>query len=130
MFEIGTRNWLQTLKAITESLGSDFWSAFKPATETELLSAEKQLGRKFDAEFREFYRTVGYGPFPNYGQFCAPHELIHGAGPAIYFMVGSLSPGGEWATEDEHKELWLTRGGTNPDPERFTDEILTFDGVK
>lgn len=130
MVQIGTENWLRALKAITEPLGSDFWSAFTPAAESELRSAERQLGRTLDAEFREFYRTVGYGPFPSYGGFSAPHEFILGAGPAIYFITGSLSPGKEWATEDEHTKLWLSRGAANPDPERFTDEILTLDGVK
>lgn len=130
MIQIGTTNWFQTLKAITEPLGPDFWSAFTPAAESELRSAEKQLGRTLDAEFREFYRTVGYGPFPNCGEFSAPTEFILGAGPAIYFITGSLSPGDEWATEDEHTKMWLSRGAANPNPERFTDDILTLDGVK
>lgn len=56
--------------------------------------------------------------------------MIFGAGPAIYFITGSLSPGTEWASEEEHTKLWLTRGALNPDPQRFTHEILTLDGVK
>ncbi len=130
MLQIGTRNWLRALKTLTAPLGTDFWSGFTPATESELRSAEKQLARTLDPEFREFYRTVGYGPFPSYGQFSAPHEFIQGAGPAIYFITGSLSPGDEWATEEEHTQLWLSRGHENPDPKRFTDEVLTLDGVK
>jgi hypothetical protein len=130
VLQIGTGNWLRTLKSITEPLGSDFWSGFIPATESELRSAEKQLGRTLDAEFREFYRTVGYGNFPYYGDFCAPEEFIRGAGPAIYFLTGSLSPGDQWATEEEHARLWLSRGRDNPNPKRFTEDVLTFDGVK
>jgi SMI1 / KNR4 family (SUKH-1) len=130
LLEIGTRDWLRTLMAITAPLGSDFWSDFKPATESELQRTEKQIGRKLDPEFREFYRTVGYGMFPDGGGFYAPHELVQGAGPAIYFITGSLTPGDEWASEEQHTRLWLTRGRENPNPERFTDEVLTLEGVK
>jgi hypothetical protein len=62
-------------------------------------AVEQQRGRKLDPEFVEFYRTVGYGAFPEHGQFVKPEELILGVGPAIYFITGSLSPGSEWATE-------------------------------
>lgn len=130
MLQIGAHNWLRTLKSITEPLGRDFWAGFTPASEQELRGAEQQLERTFDPEFREFYRTVGYGRFPDFGEFYAPRELIHGAGPAIYFISGSLSPGNEWATQKEHTELWLSRGGKNPDPQRFTDDVLTLSGVK
>jgi hypothetical protein len=83
-----------------------------------------------DPEFREFYRKIGYGAFPQYGQFYSPNELLLGAGPAIYFITGSLSPGSEWATPDAHTRLWLSRGRENPDPGRFTDQVLTLEGVK
>ncbi len=130
MLKIGARGWLRNLKAITEPLGSDFWSKFNPASESELRTAEGQIGRKLDAEFREFYRTVGYGQFPEFGQFYAPNEFIDGAGPAIYFMTGSLTPGNEWASPEQHTKLWLSRGSNNPDPMRFTDKALTIGGVK
>ncbi len=128
---IGTHGWVKTLKEITDPLGPDFWSGFKPASESELRKAEAELGRKLDPEFREFYRKVGYGDFPSFGgQFLAPDELILGAGPAIYFITGSLTPGAEWASPEQHKRLWLSRGAENPDPRRFTEEVLTLDGVK
>ena len=130
MLKIGTRDWVKTLKAITKPLGSDFWSGFRPASESELRSAERQLGRKLAPEFREFYRTIGYGDFPKFGQFYAPDELIAGAGPAIYFVTGSLTPGKEWASLEQHTRLWLSRGRENPDPMRFTDDALTLEGVK
>ncbi|TVQ03614.1 MAG: SMI1/KNR4 family protein [Planctomycetaceae bacterium] len=117
MIQVGTTNWLQTLKAITEPLGSNFWSSFTPATESELRNAEKQLDRGLDGEFREFYRTIWYGAFPIYGGFAAPQEFIHGVDSAIYFITGSLSPGSEGAKEEERLKLWLTRGAANPNPE-------------
>jgi hypothetical protein len=130
MLKIGATNWVRDLKQMTESLGRDFWSNFRPASEQQMQTAEQQLGRELDPEFREFYRTIGYGAFPKFGQFDAPEELILGAGPAIYFIIGSLTPGDEWATPEEHTRLWLSRGSDNPNPLRFTEEALTLCGVK
>ncbi len=131
MLEIGEHDWVKTLKAMTEPLGSGFWSGFRPASEQELQAVENQLGRSLDPEFREFYRTIGYGAFPKHeGEFNSPEELVLGASPAIYFMTGSLTPGKEWATPEQHTRLWLSRGRENPDPKRFTEEVLTLDGVK
>lgn len=70
MLKIGAHGWVKALKAITEPVSSEFWSGFQPASESELREAERQLGRKLDPEFREFYRTIGYGEFPERcGQF-------------------------------------------------------------
>ena len=130
MLRIGATGWLNDLRAITEPLASDFWAAFTPASERELQTVESQLGRTLDPEFREFYRTIGYGDFPKFGQFNSPDELVLGAGPAIFFITGSLTPGKEWATVDEHQRLWISRSRENPNPSKFTDETLTLNGVK
>jgi hypothetical protein len=130
MFSIGANDWLRELKQLTEPLGSEFWADFRPASEEQMSEAERQIRRKLDPEFREFYRTVGYGQFSMGGGFDQPEDLIRGAGPAIYFITGSLTPGAEWATEEQHTDLWLSRGGRNPNPSRFTAEALTLDGVK
>src|SRR5262245_64235286 len=110
MLKIGANNWARDLKQMTESLGRDFWSAFRPAPEQQMQMAEQQLGRTLDPEFREFYRSIGYGAFPEYGQFVEPEELILGVGPAIYFITGSLSPSDKWATREQHTRLWFSRG--------------------
>lgn len=132
MLKIGAYNWVKTLKDLTDPRSPDFWSDFTPATEQQMQAAESVLKRKFDPEFREFYRTVGYGKFPGYGgsDFWPPEKLDFGAGPAIYFIRGSLMTDEEWATEEQHKALWISRGRENPNPARFTEEILTLDGVK
>ena len=56
----------------------------------------------------EFYRSIGYGEFlpSRYGgEFPGrPRQLIRGAGPAVYFITGSLTPGAEWATEEATQE--------------------------
>jgi len=50
-------------------------------------------------------------------------------GAPIYFVLGSSVPGAEWCTEDDHRRLWLTRGADNPAPSRFTQDVLTLDGI-
>jgi hypothetical protein len=132
MLQIGTHNWVKNLKELTKSRDPDFWVGFTPATEQQMQAAESVLKRKFDPEFREFYRAVGYGTFPGYGGsfFCSPDEFDFGAGPAIYFITGSLTPGDEWATREQHTALWISRGRENPNPARFTEEVMTLDGVK
>lgn len=130
MLKIGTTNWVRDLKQMTAPLGDDVWADFRPASEQQMRAAEQQLGRKFDPEFREFYRTVGYGRFPHYGEFDPPEELILGAGPAIFFITGSHTPGKEWATLEQHTRLWLSRGRDNPNPGKFNEEVMTLDGVK
>jgi hypothetical protein len=130
MLRIGATGWVHDLKELTEPLGKDFWSRFRSVSERELQTVESQLGRAVDPEFREFYRTIGYGDFPNFGEIYSPSDLLLGAGPAIYFITGSLSPGLEWASLEEHRQLWLSRGRVNPDPSRFTEEALSLHGVK
>lgn len=131
MFRIGKSDWVTLLKEMTEPLGSGFWSEFRRASEKELQSVESHLDRTLDPEFREFYLRIGYGAFPNkFGQFNSPEELSWGIGSAINFITGSLTPGKEWATTEQHARLWLTRGRENPDQGRFTDEVLTLGGVK
>ena len=133
MLRIGTHDWVKTLKEMTERKCPDFWTGFTPASEQQMQATESFLKRKFDPEFREFYRAVGYGSFPKgYGGsgFWSPDEFKFGAGPAIYFITGSLTPGNEWATPEQHTALWISRGRENPNPARFTEEAMTLDGVK
>jgi hypothetical protein len=132
MFKIGAYDWVKTMKELTEPLGSDFWSGFIPATEQQMSESERVLKRKFDPEFHEFYRTIGYGTFSGNGGswFWSPDEFYFGAGPAFYFITGSLTPGDMWATPEQHTALWISRGRENPNPARFTEEVMTLDGVR
>jgi SMI1 / KNR4 family (SUKH-1) len=135
MLQIGTGNWVKVLKEMTEPLGWRFWAGFTVATENELRTVERKVGRKLDPEFREFYRTIGYGRFHDkhgcfWGLFCSPEELVYDVSCPIYFITGSKSPGREWATDEQHTQLWLSRGKTNPNRKEFTEDVLTLNGVK
>lgn len=45
-------------------------------------------------------------------------------------MTGSRTPGKEWASLEDHRELWISNGNDNPNPEKFTEEVLDLNGVK
>jgi hypothetical protein len=127
---IGSPNWLSELKRATKTLGDDFWSRFTPVSEAGLDNIEAQIGRNLPDDFREFYKSVGFGTFePGIGLY-SPNDIISCIGAPIYFVLGSLTPGQEWATADEHRNLWLSRGTDNPSSARFTGESLTLNGVK
>lgn len=128
--QIGSPHWVQDLKQITVPLGADFWDDFVPADESELKQLEKQIGRRLPDEFRELYRSVGYGQFSWGGGFYSPADIVACLGAPVYFVLGSCFSGQEWATEEEHRRLWITRGNFNPAPRRFTDDNLTFEDVK
>jgi hypothetical protein len=134
-FVIGQGDWVAKLHNWTQQLGSEFWSEFKPASKQELARIEDQISRKLDPEFREFYRTIGYGYFRSRdgnigGGIYSPDDMIAGLACPIYFITGSMTQGDEWASLKEQEELWRTRGETNPNPEKFTEEVLTLDGIK
>lgn len=133
-FVIGQADWVGKLHNWTKQLGSEFWSEFKPASEQELGRIEDCICKKLDPEFREFYRTIGYGSFRDrdgyIGCIYSPDDIITGLACPICFITGSMTQGDEWATLKEQEELWRTRGQINPNPERFTEEVLTLDGVK
>jgi hypothetical protein len=109
---------------------SSLWSAFTKATPGDLLEIEGSIRRPLPEDFRSFYQRIGYGPWPNRrGGIYSPRDIIATIAAPIYFALGSLFPGAEWATEAQHRELWLSRGTTNPDPHKFTEQALTFHGM-
>lgn len=134
MFNIGAKNWVRDLRAITKPLGSDFWSQFTPVDKCEIDLIESKIQRKLDQEFREFYQIFGYGCFHHQDQNCgniySPAEIMECIPNPIFFNTGSMTPGSEWASLDEHFDLWLTRGKSITNRCQFTEDVLTLDGVK
>jgi hypothetical protein len=89
------------------------------------------MGRKLPADFKEFYRLIGWGSFERGSHsFYSPKDILDCLGAPIYFVRGSCVPGSEWATAEDHRRLWVSRGRKNPDPGKFTEEMLTLDGVR
>jgi hypothetical protein len=131
--QIGSQNWRKDLINFTSHLGNGFWDRFTPVSEQRLKLLELEIGRRLPDDFREFYRLVGYGDFePGSGFYSPddPDDIVACLGAPIYFVLGSATPGEEWATEEQHRFLWTTRGNENPNPHAFTEEALTLNGVK
>jgi hypothetical protein len=127
---IGSPNWRDDLINSTNRLGDGFWNHFTPVAENQLEILEKQVGRRLPDEFKEFYRLICYGNFEPGDGFNSPDDIVTRLGAPIYFVRGSLMPGQEWATEYEHRRLWVSQGKENPNPDAFTEEVLTLNGVK
>jgi len=128
--QIGKSGWVDELRAITAHLGDDCWDGFTPCSADELKRLQQKVRRDLPAEFVEFYREIGCGQFKHGGGLYSPEEIIQCIGAPIYFILGSMTPGAEWCSDEEHRRLWLTRGAQNPAPERFTEKALTFGGAK
>jgi hypothetical protein len=128
--EVGSDNWKEKLFIATRELGEDFWNRFKPVDYKELETLENQINRKLPVDFKEFYQTIGYGFFEPGNGFYSPRDIIECLGAPIYFIRGSLMVGSEWGTEEEHRKLWKSRGIENPNPKKFTKEMLELDGIK
>jgi hypothetical protein len=129
MIRIGTEDWHSALIERTNRLAHDFWADFRPAEAEDLDRIERETARKLDHEFREFYMKVGFGRFPNGGNFYSPHDILQCLPNPIFFVCGSLGPYEPWATETEHRQLWISRGRSNPAPRRFTTEKLRVGGI-
>jgi hypothetical protein len=129
MIRIGSPEWGLRIREMTEVLGKDFWSDFTPVSSEQIRRLENDIHRTLPQDFKEFYSVFGYGQFSMGGDICSPDEIVKVLGAPIYFVTGSMTPGKEWATEEQHRELWRSRGLNNPCPQRFTSEALTFEGV-
>jgi hypothetical protein len=121
-------DWVEELR---EGEKAQLWAKFTPATSRDIAVIEQSIRRPLPKDFRRFYHSIGYGawPDPYGGGIYLPSHIIQAIGVPIYFALGSLMPGNEWASQDEHRELWLTQGDTNPDPTRFTRAALEFHGM-
>lgn len=129
VFEIGCVGWTDVVRSLTAPLGSAFWSSFRPASASDIQRIESSIDRKLPGDFIEFYRTIGYGSFSKGGKIYSPDEILASLGAPIYFVLGSLTPGKEWCSEEAHRRLWLSRGIENPEPSRFTGQALTLNRV-
>jgi hypothetical protein len=130
-YENSSINWRNNLISVTKELGETFWNRFTPASSEELERLEIRINRKLPEDFKEYYRQIGFGAFERGGNVLfSPKDIFECLGAPIYFVLGSLIQGSEWATEEEHRDLWISRAKINPNPKLFTEDILTLDGAK
>jgi hypothetical protein len=122
-------DWTQLLRAGKKA---ELWAGFQPASEHEIEALQAALSRPFPDDFRQFYSRIGYGRWPTLygGGIYSPEEILQTIGAPIYFVLGSHSPGSEWATTEQHAQLWLSKGECNPAPMNFTAAALSYHGVQ
>ena len=120
--------WIDELQSGKKA---ELWSEFHPVREQDVEALEVELGRSLPIDFKEFYQKIGYGRWPDKfgGGIYSPDEILEVVGAPIYYVLGSLFPGKEWASAAEHRKLWLSRGGFNPNPQRFSTKSLEFYGM-
>ncbi len=128
--QIGSPQWQSALISATKRRGGDFWTRFTPVSTADLQKLETRIGRNLPNEFKEFYHSIGYGFFEPGDGFYSLEDIVACLGAPIYFVLGSLMPGKEWATKEQHVRLWMSRGVDNPNPSLFTQEALTLDGIR
>lgn len=123
---------LEDVLVVGGQVEKGYWASFTPASEENIEQIERVIGAALPEDFREFYLKVGWNTeaLPGLGAtIYSPEDLIKGVSTPIYFVTGSRMPGKEWATAEEHEELWKSNGNANPNPDEFTDEVLDFHGV-
>jgi hypothetical protein len=119
-------DWIERLQLGDKK---DLWANFQTASGDEISAIEKTIRRTLPRDFCEFYARIGYGYWSSYGDIYSPGDITNALAAPVYWALGSLTPGSEWASPEEHRELWLTRGMVNPAPGKFTKESLTYNGL-
>ena len=98
-------HWCDELRTGKKSI---LWRDFRLVSDDELDALERKIGRSLPEDFREFMRRIGCGRCPPGGEIYSPAQIDDAVGVPIYYVTGSMTPGEEWATAAEHRELWLT----------------------
>jgi hypothetical protein len=124
-FEIGSGDWVKEVQSFTDQFDPEFWDEFSLCSEDEIEACERQINRKFPDDYREFLLRIGAGRYSIGGGIYTLEDIVLACPGPFYTLLGSS----EWATNEEQRRFYISRGAYNPRPELFTDEALTIDGV-
>lgn len=124
---IGRSGWEERVNKITCELHPDFWNGFRPVPHEEICSVEKTLNRKLPQDFIKFLEVFGAGNFPDEfgGDIYSPQEIIDGCAGPLLMLLGSDS----WASADEQRKFYTSRGVLNPNPSRFVNDVTVYNGI-
>jgi hypothetical protein len=130
-FEIGKGDRKNQIIKIGNSISENFWDNTKKAILPDLKKIENTINRILPDDFKQYYIEIGHGRFPfDFGHsFHSPTEIIENCHAPVYFVTGSMTPGNEWATNEEQKKFYISHGIDNPNPMKFTKEILVLENI-
>jgi len=123
-FTIGLGDWVGEARAFTDQFDSSYWDDFRPCREEEIATCERALNRHLPDDFREFLLRVGAGKFGDRGQISTPEQIVLGCPGPLFFVLNSA----KWATKDEHRRFYASRGEWNPRPDLFTSKAMRILG--
>ena len=126
-FRIGHGDWVDEIRAITDKITPSYWADFRPVSKVEIAGVEREVSRVLPEDFRLFWRTFGCGKFPETfgGDICTPDDVCMACHGPLLMKLGSA----DWASEDDQRRFYRTRGGFNPAPNKFTASVLSFEDV-
>ena len=130
-FEIGKGDWKKQIFEIGYGIDKKFWNGINKVTLSDFHMIENAINRKLPEDFKQFYSEIGYGHFPfDFGHsFYSPSEIIDNCHAPVYFVTGSMIPNAEWAKNEEQRKFYISHGINNPNPAKFTKEVLIFDNI-
>lgn len=126
-FIIGQGDWEQTVREFTSNIEINYWKDFVPVRELDVVLLEHYLRRKLPDDFKIFLKQFGSGRFPDKFGGCiySPFEMYLACQGPLWMALGS----GDWASEEDQRKFYITRGEFNPAPDKFTLESVIFQGV-
>jgi len=126
-FVIGKGRWAEEIRYFTTELNRKYWSRFRPLKAQEIVGIERDVGRRLPDDMKEFLGVFGCGSFPDPfgGNIYEPDEFAAGCHGHLWMILGSS----DWATADDQKQFYVTRGEFNPAPDKYTKQALLLVGV-
>lgn len=126
-FQIGRGDWAAEMRSITSKIRPGYWNDFAPVSEAEVARVEREVNRALPYDFRLFWQTFGHGRFPEPfgGHIYSPEDVCEVCHGPLLMKLGSV----DWASDDDQRHFYRSRGAFNPAPARFTPEALIFEDV-
>lgn len=124
-FRIGGPGWAEALIRFGDGVRDGYFSSFTRVSPADLRRIEAETGRLLPADFRQFLFEFGHGEFSVTGaQIYDPDEIIAATPGPMWMIKGSF----DWASDDDQREFYRTRGRFNPNPEKFSGHSVLHDG--
>ena len=126
-FRIGEGNWIDEVRKVTTKLDPSYWSHFRPVAQDEMERLEQEINRSLPQDFRLFWAEFGAGQFPVRfgGNIYTPEEIFLCCHGPLLMKAGSAA----WASDEDQRRFYCSRGSFNPNPTKFTSDVLRFEEI-